>query len=68
MSSQPAEQLTTITRIIGSMPYRMALAGGWIDQPFVSRHNPSPPEAMVVVSIMTRIQYANIILGSGPVS
>jgi hypothetical protein len=33
------------------MPYRMALAGGWIDQPFVSRLNPSPPGAMVVVSL-----------------
>jgi hypothetical protein len=29
----------------------MALAGGWIDQPFVSRLNPSPPGAMVVVSL-----------------
>jgi hypothetical protein len=27
------------------------LAGGWIDQPFVSRHNPSPPGSMVVVSV-----------------
>lgn len=40
-----------ITRIIGSIPNRMALAGGWIDQPFVSRHNPSPPGSMVVVSL-----------------
>jgi hypothetical protein len=29
----------------------MALAGGWIDQPFVSRHNPQPPGSMVVVSL-----------------
>lgn len=29
----------------------MAFAGGWIDQPFVSRHNPSPPGSMVVVSL-----------------
>jgi hypothetical protein len=27
------------------------LAGGWIDQPFVSRLNPKPPGSMVVVSI-----------------
>jgi len=33
------------------MPYRMAFAGGWIDQPFVSRHNPSPPGSMVVVGL-----------------
>lgn len=33
------------------MPYRLALAGGWIDQPFVSRLNPDPPGSMVVVNI-----------------
>ena len=38
--------------IIGSIPYRLALAGGWIDQPFVSTHNPSPPGSMVVVSLV----------------
>jgi len=37
--------------VIGAMPYRIALAGGWIDQPFVSRHNPSPPGSMVVVAV-----------------
>lgn len=36
---------------IGAIPYRMALAGGWIDQPFVSRHNPTPPGSMVVVAL-----------------
>lgn len=40
-----------ITSVIGSIPHRMALAGGWIDQPFVSRRNPSPPGSMVVVSL-----------------
>jgi hypothetical protein len=29
----------------------MAFAGGWIDQPFVSKHNPMPPGSMVVVGI-----------------
>lgn len=29
--------------VIGPIPYRMAFAGGWIDQPFVSRLNPEPP-------------------------
>jgi len=33
------------------MPYRMAFAGGWIDQPFISKHNPSPPGSMVVVAL-----------------
>jgi len=33
------------------VPYRMALAGGWIDQPFVSKVNPRPPGSMVVVGL-----------------
>jgi len=40
-----------ITDSIGAIPYRMAFAGGWIDQPFVSRHNTSPPGSMVVVGL-----------------
>lgn len=36
---------------IGGVPYRLALAGGWIDQPFMSRHNPDDFGSMVVVSI-----------------
>jgi len=40
-----------ITDIIGNLPYRMAFAGGWIDQPFISVLNPTPPGAMVVVSL-----------------
>jgi len=40
-----------ITDVIGKIPYRMQLAGGWIDQPFVSKHNPSPPGSMVVVAL-----------------
>jgi hypothetical protein len=40
-----------IRSVIGTIPYRMALAGGWIDQPFVSRLNPAPPGSMVVVAL-----------------
>jgi len=40
-----------ITSVIGHVPYRLALAGGWIDQPFMSRHNPDPPGSMVVVAL-----------------
>ncbi|MGA2866511.1 MAG: hypothetical protein ABSF95_18715 [Verrucomicrobiota bacterium] len=40
-----------ITEVIGGIPNRLALAGGWIDQPFVSRHNPKPPGSMVVVAL-----------------
>lgn len=46
--SFPSDQ---ITDVIGKIPYRMAFAGGWIDQPFVSRLNPEPPGSMVVVAI-----------------
>jgi hypothetical protein len=40
-----------VARLLGSIPYRLQLAGGWIDQPFVSRHNPKPPGSMVVAQI-----------------
>ncbi|MGO8838804.1 MAG: hypothetical protein ACLQAH_07610 [Limisphaerales bacterium] len=40
-----------ITAVIGSIPNRLQLAGGWIDQPFVSRLNPQPPGSMVVVAL-----------------
>jgi hypothetical protein len=45
------EENHQITKVIGRIPYRLALAGGWIDQPFISRYNPAPPGAMVVVCV-----------------
>ncbi|HUB25151.1 MAG TPA: hypothetical protein VL992_06950 [Tepidisphaeraceae bacterium] len=39
------------------LPYRMALAGGWIDQPFISRLNPTPPGSMVVVSLQPTVAF-----------
>jgi hypothetical protein len=48
---------TDITSAIGWMPYRMAFAGGWIDQPFVSRLNPEPPGSMVVVGLEPTCRY-----------
>ncbi len=45
---KPADPLA---RYLGAVPNRLQLAGGWIDQPFVSRHNPKPPGSMVVVQI-----------------
>ena len=48
MKSNPRRD---ITDVLGHLPYRIALAGGWIDQPFVSRHNPTPPGSMVVVCV-----------------
>ena len=32
-----------VTDVIGKMPYRMAFAGGWIDQPFVSQAQSRTP-------------------------
>ena len=46
-----------ITEIVGKIPYRLALAGGWIDQPFVSRHNPTPPGSMVVVNVAPTFRF-----------
>ena len=40
-----------LTSVIGDFPYRIALAGGWIDQPFMSQLNPNPPGSMVVVGV-----------------
>ena len=40
-----------VTEVIGTIPNRLQLAGGWIDQPFVSRLNPRPPGSMVVVAL-----------------
>lgn len=42
---------TRLEKVLGAMPNRLALAGGWIDQPYVSRHNPDSPGSMVVVSL-----------------
>jgi hypothetical protein len=44
-------QNSPVTNFLGAIPHRLQLAGGWIDQPFVSRHNPTPPGSMVVVQI-----------------
>jgi hypothetical protein len=46
--NQPAKR---IQEVVGEIPYRLALAGGWIDQPFCSKLNPTPPGSMVVVSV-----------------
>jgi len=44
-------KISPVARLLGAIPNRLQLAGGWIDQPFVSRHNPKPPGSMVVVQI-----------------
>jgi hypothetical protein len=54
---EPIKNKPDITQVIGKLPYRMAFAGGWIDQPFVSSHNPTPPGSMVVVAIQPDIPF-----------
>jgi hypothetical protein len=46
-----------ITDVVGNLQYRLALAGGWIDQPFVSQHNPTPPGSMVVVAVEPQFRW-----------
>ncbi len=48
---------TEVVDVIGKIPFRMAFAGGWIDQPFISRYNPDPPGSMVVVSLQPTIRF-----------
>lgn len=48
MQPNPCEKLA---HVIGDFPYRIALAGGWIDQPFVSVLNPVSTGSMVVVGV-----------------
>ncbi len=50
-------QRPDITDVVGHLQYRIALAGGWIDQPFVSQHNPTPPGAMVVVAVEPQFRW-----------
>jgi len=46
-----------IGELSGTLPYRLALAGGWIDQPFVSRMDPEPPGSMTVVSVQPSFRF-----------
>ncbi|HEX5399864.1 MAG TPA: hypothetical protein VFY06_12545 [Verrucomicrobiae bacterium] len=40
-----------VAKLLGAIPNRLQLAGGWIDQPFLSKHNSKPPGSMVVAQI-----------------
>ena len=46
-----------ITDIVGKIQYRIALAGGWIDQPFMSKLNPTPPGSMVVAAVEPQFRW-----------
>ena len=43
--------------VVGDFPYRIALAGGWVDQPFCSKLNPTPPGSMVVVGVVPEYRW-----------
>lgn len=45
---------TTALRQVDQMPYRIDLAGGWLDQPFVSRHHPGD---VITVSIQPTLEF-----------
>ncbi len=53
----PTPTPTSLCGAIGSFPYRLQMAGGWIDQPFVSECNPEPPGSMVVVSLRPTVKF-----------
>ena len=44
-------KISPVEKLLGSIPNRLQLAGGWIDQPFVNQHNPRPFGSMVVAQI-----------------
>jgi hypothetical protein len=46
-----------LSPVVGRIPYRLALAGGWIDQPFVSSMNPEGVGSMVVVQIDPTVRF-----------
>jgi cytidyltransferase-like protein len=45
---------TTGMRTVNTMPYRIDIAGGWLDQPFVSKEYPGP---VITVSIEPTIEF-----------
>ncbi len=46
-----------ITEVVGKIQYRLAFAGGWIDQPFMSKVNPEPPGSMVVAAVRPQFRW-----------
>jgi hypothetical protein len=48
------ERSTTALRSKSIIPYRLDLAGGWLDQPYVSKHHPGP---VITISIQPTIDF-----------
>lgn len=49
-----AQRSTTALRTVNRIPFRIDLAGGWLDQPFVSRYYPG---AVITLSIEPTIEF-----------
>jgi cytidyltransferase-like protein len=49
-----APRSTTALRGMSNIPYRIDIAGGWLDQPFVSKHYPGP---VLTISIHPTIDF-----------
>ncbi len=49
-----APRSTTALRAINRIPFRIDLAGGWLDQPWVSKHYPGP---VVTISIEPSLEF-----------
>jgi hypothetical protein len=45
---------TTALRTVNQMPFRIDIAGGWLDQPFVSQHYPG---AVITISLEPTLQF-----------
>ncbi|NOZ49647.1 MAG: adenylyltransferase/cytidyltransferase family protein [Chloroflexi bacterium] len=45
---------TTALRTIDRLPYRIDLAGGWLDQPFVSKHHPG---SVITLSVEPTLEF-----------
>jgi hypothetical protein len=57
MPDSSVESAPALSSVIGGLPYRLQLAGGWIDQPWMSALNPEPPGSMVVVSLEPTVRF-----------
>lgn len=44
--------MAELSDLIGSVPHKIALAGGWIDQPFMTKVHPDKRGSMVVASVV----------------
>ena len=49
-----AARSTTALRTVQQMPYRIDVAGGWLDQPFVSQHHPG---SVITVSLEPTLEF-----------